>query len=207
MTDSKNALRSERTRTALLDTARNRFARDGFAATSTPTIVEEAGVSRGALYHHFRDKADLFQAVVEREYATVAASIEAAAAQAMTGTTDSVAILAAGGDAFLDAMRNPGRRRILLIDGPAVLGPETMREINARHTGRTLRGGIAAAVACGDFTDLPVDALADLLDAAYDRIALVEDDDRPYRWMLRTLMDGLRNPSPTAHHPHEQAPG
>ena len=190
--ESKNAVRAEKTRSVLIETARARFAADGYAATSTPTIVEEAGVSRGSLYHHYRDKADLFQAVVEREYGQVAEAIEAAAGARMAETTDSVAILSAGGDAFLDAMRDPGRRRILLIDGPAVLGSETMREINARHTGRTLRAGIAAAVACGDFVDLPVDALADLLDAAYDRIALVDGDDAAHRHMLRALMDGLR---------------
>ena len=197
MAESKNVLRSERTRAALLQTARERFASDGYAATSTPTIVAEAGVSRGALYHHFRDKAELFQAVVEAEYASVAGAIEAAAGAEMTRTSDSVAILAAGGDAFLDAMRDPGRRRILLIDGPAVLGPDVMREINARHTGKTLRAGIAAAVACGDFPDLPVDALTDLLDAAYDRIALMDGDDQPHRQMLRRLLDGVRrHPAP-----------
>ena len=197
MAESKNVLRSERTRSALLQTARERFASDGYAATSTPTIVAEAGVSRGALYHHFRDKAELFQAVVEAEYASVAGAIEAAAGAEMTRTSDSVAILAAGGDAFLDAMRDPGRRRILLIDGPAVLGPDVMREINARHTGKTLRAGIAAAVACGDFIDLPVDALTDLLDAAYDRIALIDGDDQPHRQMLRRLLDGVRrHPAP-----------
>jgi len=191
MGESKNVLRSERTRAVLLDTARARFAVDGYAATSTPAIVDEAGVSRGALYHHFSDKAELFRAVVEREYAIVAGAIEAAAGLEMTRTSNSIAILSAGGDAYLDALRDPGRRRILLIDGPAVLGPETVREINARHTGRTLRQGIAAAVACGDFPDLPVDALADLLDAAYDRIALVDGDDQPHRLMLRRLLDGI----------------
>ncbi len=190
--ESKNLVRSERTRVALLDAARARFAADGYAATSTPTIVEDAGVSRGALYHHFRDKADLFQGVVEREYEIVAGEIEAAAMALVTQSGDSLNAIAAGGDAFLDAMRDEGRRRILLIDGPAVLGPKAMREINARHTGRTLREGLAAGIACGDFADLPVDATADLLDAAYDRVALVEGDDRPHRLVLRRLMDGLR---------------
>ncbi len=194
MDPSKNAARSERTRTALLDTARDRFAADGFAATSTPSIVAEAGVSRGALYHHYRDKADLFAAVVEREYAAVAAAIEQSAATTMTRTADSVEILVAAGGAFLDAMRNPGRRRILLVDGPAVLGPETMRDINDRHTGRTLRAGIAAAIACGDFVDLPVDVVADLLDAAYDRAALVDGDDASHRLVIRVLLEGLRAP-------------
>lgn len=192
MQSTPNPVRSERTRTVLLDTARERFATDGYAATSTPAIVEAAGVSRGALYHHFRDKADLFQAVVERECAMVAGSIEQAAAKVMEQTADSVEILVTAGNAFLDAMRDEGRRRILLIDGPAVLGPETMREINDRHTGRTLRAGIAAAIACGDFQEMPVEPVADLLDAAYDRAALVEGDDRPHRLALQTLMNGLR---------------
>ena len=192
MESTRNAVRSERTRTALLDTARIRFAADGYAATSTPAIVEEAGVSRGALYHHYRDKADLFAAVVEREYAAVAEAIEATASATMARTDDSVDILVAAGNAFLDAMRDLGRRRILLVDGPAVLGPGTMREINDRHTGRTLRAGIAAAIACGDFRDMPVDAVADLLDAAYDRAALVEGDDRDHRVAIRAVLDGLR---------------
>lgn len=191
MVESKNTLRSERTRSALIETARSWFATNGYAATSTPTIADEAGVSRGALYHHFKDKSELFRAVVEREYAIVAERIGAAAADAMQRTTDSIEILSAGGDAYLDALRDPGRRRILLVDGPAVLGPEAMRAINDRNTGRTLRYGIAAAVECGDFPELPVDALADLLDAAYDRIAQVEGDDTQHRQMLRRLMDGL----------------
>src|SRR5688500_4173058 len=96
MVESRNAIRSERTRSALLDTARSRFATDGYAATSTPAIVEEAGVSRGALYHHFSDKAELFQAVVERERGMMAAYIEAAATEEMTRTTNSIEILVAG---------------------------------------------------------------------------------------------------------------
>lgn len=195
METSKNAVRAERTRSILLKTARDRFASDGYSATSTPAIAEEAGVSRGALYHHYRDKADLFHAVVEREYAVVAAVIETSAAQTMGLTSDSIEILVAAGNAYLDAMRDPGRRRILLVDGPAVLGPATIREINGRHTGRTLRAGIEAAIACGDIRVMPVDALAELLDAAYDRAALVEGDDHEYRAALRDVIAGLQTPA------------
>lgn len=195
MDSSKNAVRAERTRSVLLKTARDRFATDGYSATSTPAIAEEAGVSRGALYHHYRDKADLFHAVVEHEFAAVAAVIETSAAETMGLTSDSVEILVAAGNAYLDAMRNPGRRRILLVDGPAVLGPATIREINGRHAGRTLRDGIEAAIACGDFRVMPVGALAELLDAAYDRAALVEGDDQEYRAALRDLIAGLQAPA------------
>lgn len=189
MSESKNAIRSERTRTALLDAARDLFAASGYAATSTPAIVAAAGVTRGALYHHFTDKADLFQAVIEREAATVAHEIEAAAGDAI----DPVTAIRRGGEAFLDAMRDPGRRRILLLDGPAVLGTAAMREIDARHAGRTLAEGVGVAIEAGQIRPLPPAPLADLLDAAFDRVAEHDDGSGAYRETLWALLDGLRS--------------
>src|SRR5690606_23899710 len=129
-----NAQRSDATRDALLAAARALFAEKGYAATGTPEIVAAAKVTRGALYHHFADKADLFRAVVEREHAAIAAEIKVAAPPDM----EPVAAIIAGGEASLDGMGDPGRRRILLIDAPAVLGPDEAAAINARHGGRTL---------------------------------------------------------------------
>lgn len=187
MIESKNAVRSERTTLALLRTARELFARRGYAGTSTPDIVREAGVSRGALYHHFADKMDLFRAVVDREQAAVAIAIEAASSD----MSDPVAAILSGGDAFLDAMRDPGRRRILLIDGPAVLGDAAMRDIDRQHGARTLVEGIQAAVDSGHLRPLPVGALADLLSAAFDRAALADDPGGEYREAIRGLLEGL----------------
>jgi AcrR family transcriptional regulator len=184
--ESKNALRAGRTRAALLDAARTLFARNGYAATSTPAIVREAGITRGALYHHFTDKADLFRAVVEREQAAIAGEIEKASA-----SSNPVAAIRHGGEAFLDAMRDPGRRRILLVDGPAVLGTAAMREIDARHAGRTLVAGVQDAIDGGAMRALPSHALADLIDAAFDRVAIVEGDDREHRAALWGLIEGL----------------
>lgn len=185
--ESKNALRSNRTRTALIESARDLFARNGYAPASTPEIVQDAGVSRGALYHHFTDKIDLFRAVVDSEQANLAGEIEAESAT----TDDPVAAIRLGGEAFLDAMRDPGRRRILLIDGPAVLGLSDLRAIDARHSGRTLAEGVRAAIAAERMRPLPDDALADLLNAAFDRVALVEGDDAAHRRALWGLLDAL----------------
>ena len=103
-----NAERSDATRDALVAAARALFAVNGFAATGTPEIVAAARLTRGALYHHFTDKADLFRAVVTREQAAIAPEIEAAAPPDM----DPVEAIVAGGEAFLGAMADSGRRRI-----------------------------------------------------------------------------------------------
>ena len=188
-----NAERSEATRDALLSAARRLFAAKGYAATGTPEIVAAAKVTRGALYHHFADKADLFRAVVEREHATIAAEIEAAAPAA----EDPLAAIVEGGEAFLDGMGDSGRRRILVVDAPAVLGHDALAAINARHGGRTLVDGILAAMQAGALKPVPAVAIADLLDAAFDRAALAVGgaSERDYRAAIRGLIEGLAAPT------------
>ncbi len=186
--ESKNAARSERTRAALIGGARDLFASGGYAATSTPDIVRQANVSRGALYHHFADKLDLFRAVVDAEQATVAREID----HASRDVDDPVVAIRLGGEAFLDAMRDPGRRRILLIDGPAVLGVDTMREIDTRHAGQTLVEGVRAAIDAGRMRPLPPVALAALLNATFDRVAEADEEEGEYRTALWGLIEGLR---------------
>lgn len=163
-----NQARTLATRTALLAAARELLVEHGYAGTSTPDIVAAAGITRGALYHHFADKQDLFRAVLEDEARAVALEIENAA-------PDNLPVhdaLVAGSLAYLDAMRVPGRTRLLLIDGPAVMGSAAMFALDAQHAGRTLREGLQAAVGHGLRDDAPVDALAALLSAAFDRAAL-----------------------------------
>ncbi|MDZ7601973.1 MAG: helix-turn-helix domain-containing protein, partial [Hoeflea sp.] len=112
-----NKDRSESMRQALMDAARTLFIEKGYADTATPEIVATAGVTRGALYHHFEDKRELFRAVIEREAEDVAGEIEASSP---SGSSPREAILA-GTRAYFDAMARPGRTRLLLLDGPAVL--------------------------------------------------------------------------------------
>lgn len=164
-----NAERTEATRAALIAAARRLFVEKGYAETGTPELVAAAGMTRGALYHHFADKRALFQAVVEAESVAVAEEVE----QAAPVDLPPLRALAAGGEAFLDAMLVPGRTRLLLVDGPAVLGRAEMDRIDEElGAARTLREGLAAAMRSGAIVRLPVGPLAAQLSAAFDRAAL-----------------------------------
>ncbi|WP_449393697.1 TetR/AcrR family transcriptional regulator [Devosia riboflavina] len=183
--------RREGTRRALIAAARRQFAESGYAATNTPAIAAAAGVTRGALYHHFADKQALFEAVVEEEHALLALAINAAAeAEDEPGP---VRALIEGGDAYLAAMQDSGRRRILLIDAPAVIEREKLDAINARFGLKTLLEGVGAAVEAGAIRDLPVMPLAQLLDALFDRAALAPAEELgDYRKAIKALIRGLK---------------
>ncbi|CAN7204772.1 TetR/AcrR family transcriptional regulator [Ensifer sp. ENS07] len=163
-----NRERSDTTRAAILDAARGLFVTRGYADTSTPDIVAAAGLTRGALYHHFEDKKALFRAVAEREAIAVATSIE----QATSGDLSARQALKVGARAYFDAMREPGRIRLLLLDGPAVLGKLEMMAIDAANAQRTLEEGIAEAMAPATVSAERLSAMASLLSAAFDRAAL-----------------------------------
>ena len=185
-----NRDRTEATRADLIRAARKLFTEKSYAETGTPEIVAEAGVTRGALYHHFADKQALFAAVVEQEAAAVAAEIENSSPSSLSARD----ALIAGSDAYLTAMQAPGRTRLLLLDGPAVLGRAAMDEIDSRHGNRSLREGLVAAMRAQSMTRLPVDALTALLAAAFDRAALAIEAGgtaEDYRKGLMALIDGL----------------
>ena len=185
-----NRDRSEQMRAALIAAARRLFIDRGYAETGTPEIVAAAGVTRGALYHHFADKQALFRAVAEAEAGAVAAEIELAAPVSLQPRP----ALLAGGEAYLSAMAQPGRTRLLLLDGPAVLGRAGMDEIDNRHGNRTLREGLAAAMDTGAIASLPLDALTKQLGALFDRAALAIDAGAPpaeQRAVLSALIEGL----------------
>ncbi|MEZ2329078.1 helix-turn-helix domain-containing protein [Mesorhizobium sp. RCC_202] len=185
-----NRDRTEATRSDLIRAARKLFTEKSYAETGTPEIVAEAGVTRGALYHHFADKQALFAAVAEQEAAAVAAEIDDAAPPSLVPRD----ALIAGSDAYLAAMRLPGRTRLLLLDGPAVLGRVAMDAIDNRHGNRSLREGLVAAMRAQAITRLPVEALTALLAAAFDRAALAIEaggSAEDYRAVLMALTDGL----------------
>lgn len=177
-------------RASLLAAARALFVAKGYAETGTPEIAVAAGATRGALYHHFEDKRALFRAVVEAE----AAIVDAAIGSASQGASPRDALVQ-GGAGYLSAMSQPGRVRLLLLDGPAVLGRAEMDAIDARHAMGSLREGIAAAVTQGGLPrDLPIDAATALLSAAFDRAAMSIGggaDAASYRAALTMLIDGL----------------
>lgn len=162
-----NLARSMETRAALVAAARAVFIERGYAAAGTPEVVERAGLTRGALYHHFADKKALFDAVVRDEAEQVAAEISDSSAGAGTA----LAALMAGSRAYFRAMEREGRTRLLLVEGPAVLGPERMRAIDLETGGRELREGVRAVLG-RDADAAEVEALADLVSAMFDRAVL-----------------------------------
>lgn len=184
--------RRETTRKALLEAARRLFAERGYAGTGTPDIVAAAGVTRGALYHHFADKLALFEAVVEDEHRAVAEAITAVSDGA-EAPPDMIDALVAGGDGFLAAMQDEGRRRIMLIDAPAVLGREALDAINNRYGQKTLIDGVQCAVDAGVLRPVAVEPTAQLLGALFDRAALAPAGEvDAYRAAMEAVIRGLR---------------
>ncbi|MGQ0565487.1 MAG: TetR/AcrR family transcriptional regulator [Gemmobacter sp.] len=185
------AERTDATRAALIAAARALFVSKGFADTGTPEIVAAAGVTRGALYHHFADKTDLFAAVIRAE----AQAISDAIRTADLARADPIEALIRGGRAFLAALAAPGRVRLMLVDAPSVLGHDRMAEIDAGSGAVTLEEGLSAAMAAGAMPKGPVAPLAQALSAAYDRAALaLAAGGDPAGWdtALARLIGGLR---------------
>ena len=175
------------TRAALLKEARAIFATAGYEAAATEEIVKRAKVTRGALYHHFKDKRDLFEAVVEEVARGIATTID----DMTVPVSDPLEMLIEGMRAFLDACLDPAVRRIYLIDAPAVLGWHRWREIDAPHGVRSLREGIAAVLEARPDPALAIEPLTFLLSGASNEAALwvaeAKDEKAARRAMDRAL--------------------
>jgi AcrR family transcriptional regulator len=167
---TKHAERSEATRAALVAAARPLFAQRGYADVGTEEIVRAAGVTRGALYHQFADKRELFAAVFEQVEAELTRRVAQAAGAAVTEGPR--AELRIGTAAWLDACAEPELRRILLLDGPSVLGHERWREIGLRYGLGLVEAVLQAAIDAGELEPQPVRPLAHVLIGAVDEAAL-----------------------------------
>src|SRR5882757_7124899 len=193
---SLKAEQSEATRAALVAVARALFAERGYAAVGTEEIVRTAGVTRGALYHHFAGKKELFEAVyedVERQL------VEQIAASAISSAADPLQALHAGAQAFLDACEDPAVQRIALLDAPSVLGWEQWREIGMRYGFGLVQATVQAAMDAGLIDPQPVQALSHLLLGAIDEgamlIARADDAGRTRQEVgssVTRLIDALR---------------
>ena len=161
--------RSEATIVQLIAAARTLFASKGFAETTTEDIIRAAGVSRGALYHHFSSKTDVFRAVFEEQQQQLASDLGRVAA-AKRG--DAWTRLEAGSLAFLDACLDPAVAQIFLIDGFAALGWDEMRAIEHRYTLAGITMGIELAMREGVIERRPVEPLAQVLFGALCELAM-----------------------------------
>ncbi len=169
MTRTKHDLRSEATRRLLVTAARALFGARGYADVGTEEIVRAAGVTRGALYHQFRDKADLFAAVAEEVEAEITEQIATGAAGA---TADPVEALRTGTRLFLDVCAEPEVERIILLDAPAVLGWQAWRDLAGRYGLGLIQFALQSAMDAGAIVAQPVVPLAHVLIGALDECAL-----------------------------------
>jgi AcrR family transcriptional regulator len=193
------AAQREATTAALLAAARRLFAERGYAGVATEEIVQSAGVTRGALYHHFRGgKEDLFRAVLVQ----ISAETTQLVMEAAVAVPDPWEALVVGANAFLDACATHEVQQIMLIDGPSVLGWEVWRAADSDYALGLLEAALQRAIDAGRLIDQPARALAHVLIGALDEAAMVvarSDDQEAARaemgQTLRGLFEGLRGPS------------
>jgi AcrR family transcriptional regulator len=185
------------TRQALVDAARALFTAQGYAATGTEEIVAAARVTRGALYHHFHDKTDLFRAVMEQIAREVAEHLIDAelSRPAATVAADAWDEVRDGLRAFLDlCVVTDDFQRIVLVEGPAVLGHEAWDELVARHGSNLLAEWLSRAVEQGRIAPVPIQPLTRLLIAMISESSLYiarADDRSAARAAMGTVLDRL----------------
>jgi AcrR family transcriptional regulator len=200
-TDSTNvkpgtkAAQSAATRAKLVKVARKLFAKHGYSGVGTEEVVKRAGVTRGALYHQFEDKKDLFRAVFEQLQEELFQKVVARGAT----QSDPVEELKAGARYWLELCLEPEVQRIVLLDAPAVLGWEEWREVGGRWGIQLVEAGLAGAMEAGAMERLPVSPLAHVLMGALDEAALyvTEADDKTtanaeMTQVLERIIDTLR---------------
>lgn len=162
--------RTAATRAALIAAARTLFAEQGYAAIGTQTIAAQAGVTRGALYHQFAGKAELFTAVFEQVEEELMAEIGSAMSE--VAVTDPIKALEVGAGLWLKLCAAPHVHRIVLIEAPAVLGWEQWREAGQRYALGMVESLIAAAIESGAVPEQPVRPLAHVMVGAIDEAAM-----------------------------------
>ncbi len=197
---TRKAEQSEITRRALLDAARALFSERGYAGTATEEVVQRAGVTRGALYHQFRDKEDLFRAVYEEIERELAEKIASGLRQRITRGSSAWEQVRAGAQAFLDACLDPGVQRIALLEAPSVLGLNSRRDI-ARYGLGLIRQGLQMAIDQGLIERQPIEPLAHMLRGALAEAAILlarADNQKAARAEIGgaadRLLEGLRRP-------------
>jgi AcrR family transcriptional regulator len=183
------------TQAAILKAARKLFGDDGFQATTMDDIASAARVAKGAVYHHFKTKEDVFEAVFEE----VSRDLVAEIAKVSRAEKDVLVAMAAGTQHYLAACSKGATGQIILRDGPAVLGWERWREIDARHFGGKIPRALEVAMERGLIARQPVEPLARLLLGAMTEAAVacaasndIKKAGVEYSRAFRSLLEAMR---------------
>jgi len=179
--------RSDATMGELLEAARELFAKDGYAATSLDAVCDRAGVSKGALYHHFRNKESLFAAVYSKAQKDLAAVV----AEAGRGEPDPWLAVYEGCRRFLEASLDPEIQRITLLDAPSTLGWEVLRDSRG-DSKNAMRLAVTNAMRKGRIAERPIEPLVSLLYGAVCETAMTVARADDQEAMLATALDELR---------------
>jgi len=188
--------RSAATRDALIAAARTLWGQRGYAEVGTPEIATAAGVTRGAMYHQFADKAALFREVVEVVEQDVMGRMAVMVAE--SGATTPAEAVRAAVDAWLDVSGDPEVRQLILLDAPSVLGWAEFRDVAQRYSLGMTEQMLTEAIRAGQLAEQPVRPLAHVLIGALDEAAMViataDDPKRTRRetgQVLHRLIDAM----------------
>ena len=188
------------TRHAILTAAQTHFGSIGYNAVTVDQIAADANVAKGAIYHHFTTKADLFETVVQEVASQILAEVQATLMQ----QSDILGAMFAGNRAFFSACANPQFAQIFLRDGPAILGWNRWREIDSSHFGGMVRDGLFAAMEIGVIVKRPVDPLVRLILGAVTEAAIdcansenFSEAAESYLEGLEAILNGLRPARPS----------
>jgi AcrR family transcriptional regulator len=189
------AERREKTQAAIVKAAQRIFGERGFAATTMDDIAAGARVAKGAIYHHFPTKEALFEAVFEQVSLELVSDLD----RISRAEKDALAAMAAGTQGYFAACSKGATGQIILRDGPAVLGWERWREIDARHFGGKFPRALNAAMDAGLIARQPIEPLARLLLGAVTEAAVavsagpdIGKAGTDYARAFRSLLDALR---------------
>lgn len=195
---AKQAERRAATTEAILTAARRLFGTQGFAATTMDGIAHAAGVAKGAVYHHFKTKEAVFEAVFDLVSRDLVVEIDGAA----RAENDVLAAMVAGTQHYFAATAKGPTGQIILRDGPAVLGWERWREVDAQHFGGKMPRALAAAMEAGLIAKQPVEPLARLLLGAVTEAAVacagradIARVGAEYARAFKSLVEALRLPA------------
>jgi AcrR family transcriptional regulator len=189
------AEQTRRTRRAILDRARHLFAEQGYAATGTEAMISELGITRGALYHQFKGKQAVFEAVVEEAYGEMTAHIQAE----LQSLDDTWEQLVRGCQAFLEVAQQDDLRRIVFVDAPAVLAADTLASFDQYGFG-LLQAGIQMAVNEGQLNIVDAEGFSHLVNGALNELAawVAKAEDDPQRLLtaqalVKALLENHRS--------------